>query len=62
MREEVTWIVGTVGEVALGETSPLRCRLTGCSDMAFYGVDNFIDLWNPIEEAWHDVPTFHNVL
>lgn len=32
------------GVVALGETCRLHCHLTGQCDVAFYGVDSFMDL------------------
>lgn len=44
MRVEMTRMVGTAGVVALRETRPLCRHLTRQCDVAFYGVDNFMDL------------------
>lgn len=58
----MTWMAGMAGVVALRETCCLRHHLTGWRDVAFYGMDTFMDLWNPFEKAWHNVSTFHKVL
>lgn len=50
----MTWIVGTAAVVALGEKRRLPFHLTGRCDVAFYGMDTFIDLWNPIEKVEHN--------
>lgn len=58
----MTWIVGTAAVVALGEKRRLPFHLTGRCDVAFYGMDTFIDLWNPIEKVEHNGFTVRKVL
>lgn len=55
----MTWIAGTAGGTAVAETRPLRCHLASWPDVAFYGLDSFMDAWNPAEKARHNVSTFH---